>query len=280
MADPNAEQIAYWNGPGGEHWTRRQDVHDAVLAPISFAAIACAAPRAGESAIDIGCGCGATTLELARLIAPGAVLGVDISLPMLARARERAGADRAADFIAADATVHAFAPSSADLVFSRFGVMFFAEPARAFANIRGALRTGGRLAFVCWREPAANPWLMTPLSAVYHHVPRLPDHGPNAPGPFAFAAAERVRRILAEAGFTGIALEPADFELDLAVGRGLEAAVETALEIGPASRALQDQPEAVRAAAAGSIREALRAAQSGATVPLAAGVWLVTARNP
>ena len=129
-------------------------------------------------------------------------------------------------------------PQAFDLLASRFGVMFFAEPALSFANLRRALRPSGRLAFACWREPRENPFFMAPLHAVYKHVPKLPQQGPEDPGPFAFASETRVHRILGEAGFSGIEMEPYNLALDVAIGRGLDAAVQSALEIGPASRAL------------------------------------------
>jgi ubiquinone/menaquinone biosynthesis C-methylase UbiE len=279
--DRNADQAAYWNGPGGRHWTDRQEVQDAVLTPVSEALLSRAAIAAGERALDIGCGCGATTLEIAtRVGRQGHALGLDISEPMLARARERTPPGAPVEFIAADATVYPFAPGGADLLFSRFGVMFFADPALSFANMRKGLRAGGRVAFACWREPRKNPWLMLPLQEAYKYAPRLPELGPEDPGAFSFASEERVHRLLSEAGFSSIAMHPADLFLDLAVGRGLEAAVEGALEIGPASRALQDQSPEVKSAAADAIRAALAPFQRRETVPLAAAIWIVTAMNP
>jgi hypothetical protein len=156
--------------------------------------------------------------------------------------------------------------------------MFFADPALSFANLRKALKPSGRLAFACWREPRENPFFMAPLQAVYKHVPKLPLQGPEDPGPFAFASEARVHRILGEAGFTAIGMEPCNLALDVAIGRGLDAAVQSALEIGPASRALEGHPEDVRAAAVISIREALTPFAKGETVPLPAAIWIVTAR--
>jgi SAM-dependent methyltransferase len=276
--DRNADQIAYWNGPGGRHWTDRQAVQDVLLAPISEILIAHARAKAGERIIDVGCGCGATSIALAERVAPsGFVLGVDISAPMLTRARQVAPKGLPLEFVLADATIHPFDPQSFDLLVSRFGVMFFAEPAVSFANLRRALRPEGRVAFICWREPKYNPWMMTALQAVYKHVPKLPQLGPEDPGPFSFAFEERVHRILGEAGFAGITMQPHDLSLDVAIGRGLDAAVQGALEIGPASRALQDHPEEVREAARASIREALAPFARGDKVPLAAAIWIVTA---
>jgi SAM-dependent methyltransferase len=197
---------------------------------------------------------------------------------MLARARASAPKELPVDFMVADATVYRFDPASFDLLVSRFGVMFFAEPAVAFANMRRALRPSGRLALACWREPRENPWMMAPLQAVYKHVPKLPQQGPDDPGPFAFASEARVHRILGEAGFSRVAMEPCNFVLDVAIGRGLDAAVEAVLEIGPANRALEGQPPDVREAAKHSIREALAPFASGPHVRLGGSIWMVTAQ--
>jgi SAM-dependent methyltransferase len=276
--EQNADQIAYWNGPGGQRWADRQHTQDIVLAPISDVLIDRANAKAAERIIDVGCGCGAISIALARKVGlDGHVLGVDISAPMLARARQLVPPGCPVDFVLADATVYPFHPASSDLLVSRFGVMFFAEPALSFANLRRALRPSGRMTFACWREPRDNPFFMVPLQAVYKHAPKLPQLGPEEPGPFSFASEARVHRILGEAGFSGMAMEPCDLSLDIAVGRGLEAAVESALEIGPAARALAEQTPAVRAAAANSIREALMPFIRGQAIPLGASIWIVTA---
>src|SRR6266404_7442181 len=267
--DQNADQIAYWNGPGGKHWTDRQQTQDILLAPVSDILIDRAKAKAGERIVDVGCGCGATTIAFAQKVGPaGHVCGIDISAPMLARARQIAPAGIPVDFVLADATVYPFVSGSFDLVVSRFGVMFFAEPAISFANMRKALRPSGRLAFACWREPRENPFFMAPLQAAYKHVPKLPQQGPDDPGPFAFASEDRVNRILGEAGYQGIAMERCDLSFDIAVGGGLEAAVRSALEIGPSSRALEGQPPEVRDAAKESVRDMLAPLVRGESVPL------------
>jgi len=231
-----------------------------------------------ERAIDIGCGSGALSIAVAEKVGPsGHVLGIDVSAPMLARARQVSPQGFPIDFVLADATIYPFERASADLLISRFGVMFFAEPARSFGNLRNALKSSGRLAFVCWREPRENPFFMTPLQAVYKHVAKLPPLGPEDPGPFAFASEQRVRRILSEAGFSDVRMERCNLALDPAVGRGLEAAVKSALDIGPAARALAEQPPEVVAAAAQSIREALAPHVRGQSVLLDASIWIVTA---
>lgn len=278
--DRNADQVAYWNGPGGRHWTDRQQLQDIVLAPVSQILIDRAAVKAGEIVVDVGCGCGATSFDLVKQVSPGGgVTGVDISEPMLRRARELAPAGAAVEFVLADATVHRFAPQSADLLFSRFGVMFFAQPATSFTNMRKALKPDGRLAFACWRTPRDNPWMMLALQEAYKHVPKLPEVKPDDPGPFSFANEDRVHSILAEAGFSGITMERADLSLDIATGRGLDAAIETVLAIGPTSRALEGQPADKIAAATTSIRAALTAHQMGNAIPLGGSIWIVTAIN-
>jgi SAM-dependent methyltransferase len=277
--EQNADQIAYWNGPGGQRWARRQRVQDVLLAPIAEILIDRAKPKAGERIVDVGCGSGVTTIAFAQRVGPsGHVLGVDVSSPMLEQARASAPANAPVDFVLADATVYPFASASVDLLASRFGVMFFADPAKSFSNMHGALRPSGRLAFACWREPRENPWMMAPLQAVYKHAPKLPQQGPEDPGPFSFAAEARVHRILGAAGFKNIAMEPCDLALDIAIGGGLDAAVRGAFEIGPASRALEDQPAEIREAAVQSIREALAPFVKGNALPLPAAIWIVTAR--
>jgi SAM-dependent methyltransferase len=277
----NAAQAEYWNHVAGPKWTDHQEHQDRVLRPISDRLLAAAGPKPGERVIDVGCGCGATTIAFAERVHPGGeALGLDISEPMLARARERAPLDLPLRFALADATVYDFDPESADLVASRFGVMFFAEPARSFTNLRTGLKSGGRLAFACWRETKQNPFFVVPLREAGKHAPPFPEMDPEAPGPFAFADPARVRRILSEAGFADIVLAPHDLELDIAAGRGLDAAVQAALTIGPTSRMLDGQDETVRAAATADIRKALAARANENSVPLGAAIWIVTAANP
>jgi SAM-dependent methyltransferase len=278
----NAAEIAYWNGPAGQRWLRQQETHDELLAGVGEILLERSGARSGEFVLDIGCGCGATSIALAQRVAPtGRVLGADVSATMLARARQRVPeGGLPLDFVLADATVHPFEPGRADLLFSRFGVMFFADPAASFLNVRRGLRRGARVAFACWREPRSNPWIVLPAQEAYRHVPRPPEPGPEDPGPFSFASEPRVRSILERAGFGAIGFEPVDLPFDLALGRGLDVAVETATNIGPASRALDGQPPALRAAATASIRAALARYASNGKVELAGAIWIVSARNP
>jgi SAM-dependent methyltransferase len=184
----NSAQAEYWNSSAGQRWTDHQEHQDQVLGPVSDRLIAVAAPKPGDRVIDVGCGCGATTIDFAARVGPGGeVLGLDISEPMLARARERTAQNLVVRFERADATVYDFEPNGADLVASRFGVMFFADPARSFANLRKGLKPGGRLVFACWREAKQNPFFVLPLREAGKHAPPLPETNPEDPGPFAFA---------------------------------------------------------------------------------------------
>jgi SAM-dependent methyltransferase len=277
----NADQIAFWNGSGGQRWVERQQAQDAIFAPISDILIDRAKVQSGERVLDIGCGCGATTFATAEKVGPsGHVLGLDVSTPMIARAKELALGDASVEFVQGDATVHRFKAASTDLMLSRFGVMFFAEPIRAFLNIRTALRSEARLAFACWRELRDNLWLSVPLEAAYDHVPKLSSVPPNSPDPFAFASRDRVEHILVEAGFRQIRFEQCDLSLDISTGNGLDGAVRSAVEMGPASRALAGQPTELLDAAVTTIRKSLSRYAKGQTVSLPASFWLVTAVDP
>jgi SAM-dependent methyltransferase len=242
MDGANAEQFRYWNEEAGPAWALHQAKFDQLVAEPGRAALERAAPSAGERAIDVGCGCGATALELAARVGPaGAVLGLDLSAPMLARARERIAEAGLANtrLEQADAQVHAFEAGAADLVFSRFGVMFFSDPVAAFANLARALHSGGRLAFVCWRALAENPWVRVPMAALAPHLPMPAPADPEAPGPFAFADAARVRGILERAGFAAIRIEPVDVMLGIP-GAGVREAADFLLQMGPSGRAVRE----------------------------------------
>ncbi len=168
-----AEQAAYWNGPGGEGWLAAYMRIQRALGDIGDRALAAAAARPGEHVIDIGCGTGDTTAALAKAVAPGGhVLGVDISETLVGAARSHRLHN--ATFVVGDAATHPFKAASYDLVFSRFGVMFFGDPVAAFRNIRSALKPAGRLAFVAWRTPQENPWGTVPLRAAQPFLPPQP----------------------------------------------------------------------------------------------------------
>jgi len=272
---PNADQIAYWNASAGPTWVALQEIIEAQLRDLGLAAIETLAPRQGERLIDIGCGCGDTTLELARRVGPsGAVLGADISRPMLdvARGRAKALTLAQATFAEADAQTQAFEP--ADGAFSRFGVMFFADPPAAFANIKRALKPGGRLVFICWRSVAENPWMTAPMAAAAHLLPPPAPPVPGAPGPFAFADAHYLRGVLDAGGFGSISIEPCDRKIGWA---NVDTAVHAALNLGPLGAILRDNP-ALREPVTATVREAFAAQADEAGVHMPSGSWIVVAR--
>ncbi|EMN1932374.1 class I SAM-dependent methyltransferase, partial [Burkholderia ambifaria] len=249
------------------------------------AAIEAAAPATGERVLDIGCGAGASTLALvARVGAGGQVLGVDISEPLIGRARALAPQDTPALFQVADASSAELPEGAFDILFSRFGVMFFDDPTAAFAHMRRALRPGGRVAFVCWRGAAENDWMRLPVGALKGLLPpsALPD--PEAPGPFSFGDRERVARILTAAGLTDIAIAPFDASVPFGEGGTRDAAIDDAvkmtLEVGPLSRALADQPDDIRARASAAVRAAFAGLPGERSVMIDGAAWIVMARNP
>jgi SAM-dependent methyltransferase len=274
----NASEIAYWNEEAGLRWAELQRQIDASFAPLMLAALEQAAVRPGEAVVDIGCGCGATVLELAQRVGPtGGVLGVDVSRPMLAAAEQsaRAAGHANVQLVLADASAHPFEANAFDLAFSRFGVMFFDRPSEAFANIRQSIKPGGRLTFVCWRSLGENPWFHVPIDAAKPHVPAQPKSDPDAPGPLAFAKADRIFSILSGAGFTSIDVNA--FDAPLPIGTRTSA-LHFISRIGPVSRLLAGATPEQQAMAISAIDQALGAYEADDLVALGAGVWIVSAR--
>ncbi len=282
MTQPNAEQTEYWNVVNGPKWVENADVIDQQIAPIGLRALDHAAAREGERVLDVGCGCGQTTIELGRRVGPsGSVTGVDLSGPMLADARHRAEAAGQSHvrFEQGDAQVRAFAPSSIDLVFSRFGVMFFDDPVAAFANIRTALAPGGRLCFVCWQEIANNPWMVLPALSAAKHVEMPPRPPEGGPGPFSFADADATARKLVDAGWQAVTFEPIEIELAIGEGLALDQTVDLLLQMGPAGAALRNANDEIRAAAKASAITDLAPFHTGGAVRMASATWLFSAEG-
>lgn len=276
----NADQIAYWNDEAGPRWVDLQQRTDAAFSQVTAAALAYAGPKPGQRVLDIGCGCGATVLDLARRVGPdGHVVGVDVSKVMLEVAGERARSEHLdnATLLLADASTYPFEGGAFDLAFSRFGVMFFDDPVQAFANIRRALKPGGRLAFISWLPLAENPWFLVPFTAAKPHLPPLPPSDPAAPGPFSFADPERVRGILDAAGFSAIEVARHDTAMRMAGPNELAAAANLATRLGPVTRALLGVHASVRDAAEAAILEELRKHEGPDGVILPGSVWLVSA---
>jgi SAM-dependent methyltransferase len=281
---PNADQIAYWNAQAGETWVKLQPRLDAQIEALGGGAIDALAPQAGERIIDIGCGAGASSMELARRVGPsGHVLGVDISAPLQDLARRRAaaaGLDGRLQFALGDAQIHPFEPGAADGVFSRFGVMFFADPVAAFANLRRALKPGGRLAFLCWQAASANPCFTLPMAAAVAGVPEFAPPAdaappaPGAPGPFAFADPDRVRSILGDAGFHDIAVRAQAVALSLGQ---IDEAVNVTIRVGPLASRLRENAH-LAAPVAAAVRDALARQVEDGEVRVGSATWIVTAK--
>ncbi len=159
-----ANQLAFWQGSAGRSWTQLLETLDETFAPVSGSPMARSSIAIGASVIDVGCSCGASSIELACVVGrDGEIVGIDVSPDMLERARMRTPPDLPVTYLLANATVHAFPKDRADLLFSRFGAMFFSQPKAAFSNLKSGLKPGGRVLFSCWRDPRENPWLILPL---------------------------------------------------------------------------------------------------------------------
>jgi SAM-dependent methyltransferase len=273
--DAGEQQARMWNGPSGRAWVDAQEALDQAFLPfeeVLTSAVTAAAPAA---VLDVGCGTGSTTLAVARVLGTrGHSTGVDISAPMLALARaraERAGVP--ATFIEANAQTHAFAKASVDLVISRFGVMFFDDPVRAFANLRGAVRLGGLLRCVAWRGPADNPFMTTAERAGAPLLPQLPPRQPDGPGQFAFADRDRVRRLLRESGWKDIDVQPLDRECTFPEGE----LVRYFTRLGPVGAFLREADEPTRQRVVETVRPAFDPYVVGTDVRFNAACWLVSA---
>jgi SAM-dependent methyltransferase len=274
---PNREQAALWNDAGGRTWVELRDVLDRILAPVGALLVREAFPGSGAHVLDVGCGAGATTIDMVRSLEPmGSCLGVDISGPLVAAARARAAAEwpEGVEFIQADAQVHPFKPGSFDAVISRFGVMFFDDPEAAFANIRRAARHGATLTALVWRGPADNPFLTLAARTAAPLLPPLPVPGPDEPGQFAFADPERVRRILAASGWSDIDIVPADVPCSVAEA-DLSAYV---TRLGPVGQALRDADESTRTRIADLLHAAYAPHVRDGAADFTAACWLVRAR--
>jgi SAM-dependent methyltransferase len=271
-----AEQAEFWNGPGGKMWLAAYARIERGIQDFGEAALAAADARPGERVLDIGCGTGGTTAALARAVgAGGRVLGVDISEPLVGAARAQGLAN--ATFEIGDAAAWPFEPGSFDLVFSRFGVMFFGDPVAAFANIRRAMRADGRLVFICWRTPPENPWAAVPMRAAQPHLPPIERPGPEDPGQYSFGDRARVERILTQSGFRDVAIEPVDRMLTQ--GKDIPEVLERVGEFGPLARLFKEATPEQIAKAKAAIAEALKPHAKADGVVLAGACWLVRARS-
>jgi SAM-dependent methyltransferase len=255
----NAAQIEYWNAAAGDTWADCQELLDRQIAPLGDQALRALAPVQGEQVIDVGCGCGATSLDLAsRVGSTGRVVGVDISKPMLAVARARP-----------------IPPGSARPEFLEADVQRVdSDPVAAFANIRSSMKPQGRLVFVCWRSLAENGWMREPLEAAGPFLPPSAPADPTAPGPFAFADDIRVRGLLNDGGFGSVSIDA----FNASIGAGdLEQSLKLALRVGPLGAAIREHPE-LRPKVTDSVRKTLSRHTTAAGVLMPAAVWIVRAR--
>ena len=280
IAGLRARNAEFWSqaAPG---YIRHADRHDVLVRPLGAVATDWLAPRPGQRILDVGCGCGGTTAELATAVAPGGeVVGLDLSESMVNAAAQRFPAERypGLRFLAADIETLDIVPGAPfDAAYSRMALMLFADPVAGCATIRRSLRPGGRLAATVFRDGAASPWLAV---AMLGAAPYLGPVGPlpigDEPGPFAFADPARVTQILAAAGFDAIALQPHDVSLQPPDDPDIVA--EWLIEIGPAGPAYRVAPPPEQAAArSGAARLLNRFREPGNCYRLPAGIWLITA---
>ncbi len=275
MGIDNQKQIEFWNGDAGKKWVGDQEKMDQMLNPLSDVAIDIAEPQFDERVMDVGCGCGATTVELARRGAK--VWGIDVSAPMLSRARERGEEYPGMVFTEADASSYEFS-SEQQLIFSRFGVMFFANPVEAFTNLRSALVPRGRMVFLCWQAANKNEWISRVGQAVKKFLPEptdVPD--PRAPGPFAFAEQPYLEGILSQAGFQNVEFQ--SLSIDLKLASTVEEALDFQSNIGPLSAVIAQLEGKIRDEAMNEAKEVLQDSMSAEGIKLGSAVWLVTASN-
>ncbi|GAB7046849.1 class I SAM-dependent methyltransferase [Catenuloplanes indicus] len=258
-----------WNGHSGDAWAQAQDLLDALFRPLENLLVA---PLTGGDVLDVGCGTGSTTHAAARAL--GHCTGVDVSARMIDAARARGGP---ATFLHADAQEHPFAPASYDVIMSRFGVMFFADPVRAFTNLHRAARPGAALRCVVWRSAADNPFMTTAERAAAPLLPDLPVRRPDGPGQFAFADPDVVTPILRTAGWSDVGLAPIDVECTMPASE----LTGYFTRLGPVGLTLAGPgvDDAIRAAVIDAVRPAFAPFVHGDRVRFTAACWLLTARN-
>jgi len=234
MEDKNSKQKEFWSGKGGDYWVVKQNEMDIMLNPLGEKALAKLNLKADSNVLDVGCGCGATTLEIAKKVSNGIVTGLDISVPMLDQAKSQSSIQGISnvDFRVFDVQVDQLDNEEYDNVYSRFGVMFFENPYEAFKNIYASLKNGGKLSFVCWQNPALNPWQSLSLQVIKEYLD-MPSPPPRSPGPFAFQEKDYVQDILEQSGFSKIDFDDNQEEITMFSGKTLQDASEDYLAINP-----------------------------------------------
>jgi SAM-dependent methyltransferase len=279
----NEQQAEFWNSDVVSHRIARQEHYEATFRRLTEQLLAAAGIGTAAAVLDVGCGCGATSLEAARRATAGSVVGIDLSEAMLAVSRQQAAAEGLTNvsFVAGDAQTYRFEPGQRfDVALSRFGVMFFDNPVAAFANIRDALGRGGRLAFVCWQQVEQNPYFLVPGLAIGEHIPMPEPAPPGAPGPHALADPARIRSLLADAGLTEVTVDALVQEVQVGASGSFEDAVQFVATSGVVRMVLAGADPASRERAMASLRTALAPHARDDGVWLGTATWLVTARRP
>ena len=280
----NQQQKDMWNGRAGASWVRHNTLLEQLLAEPGRRCMDSLSLPAGAQLLDVGCGCGNQTLEWAsRLDSHSKIIGVDISEPMLALAEELQVANQNAltatvEFVEGDASVFLFPNETFDAIYSRFGVMFFADPTAAFATLRATLKPEGQLGFVCWQNPALNPFFTAPMQAALSVLPPPPPAKPGAPGPFGLAEKDVIQSVLTDAGFTGVNIVPLTLQLSVGASQSFDEIFEELIQIGPAAALIAESDPALKEPARAAVYERLSEFySSGKGVSFEANFWLVNA---
>jgi len=279
MEDKNAKQKDFWSGKGGDYWVEKQSEMDIMLNPLGEKALAKLDLKSNSDVLDIGCGCGATTLEIAKKVSEGTVTGLDISVPMLDKAESEASIQGIAnvDFKVVDVQVDQLASEKYDYVYSRFGVMFFDDPYEAFKNIFSSIKEGGELSFVCWQDPSLNPWQSLSVQVIRGYLD-MPSPPPRSPGPFAFHEKDYVKEILEKSGFSNISFDDNQEDITMFSGKSLQEASEDYLAINPVvTEMLKDSPDDLKAEIVESLKEAFSEFHKGDGLVFPSATWVVSA---
>ena len=279
MEDKNAKQKDFWSGKGGDYWVEKQSEMDIMLNPLGKKALAKLDFKSNSEVLDIGCGCGATTLEIAKKVSEGTVTGLDISVPMLGKAESEASIQGIAnvDFKVIDVQVDQLASEKYDYVYSRFGVMFFDDPYEAFKNIFSSIKEGGELSFVCWQDPSLNPWQSLSVQVIRGYL-EMPSPPPRSPGPFAFHEKDYVKEILEKSGFSNISFDDNQEDITMFSGKSLQEASEDYLAINPVvTEMLKDSPDDLKAEIVESLKEAFSEFHKGDGLVFPSATWVVSA---
>ena len=279
MEDKNTKQKDFWSGKGGDYWVEKQSEMDIMLNPLGEKALAKLDLKSNSKVLDIGCGCGATTLQIAQKVLEGTVTGLDISVPMLDKAKSEAKIQGITnvDFKVVDVQVEQLAYEEYDSVYSRFGVMFFDDPFEAFKNIFSSVRTGGELSFVCWQDPSLNPWQSLSIQVIRGYLD-MPSPPPRSPGPFAFHEKDYVQEILEQSGFSNISFDDNQEDITMFAGKSLEEASEDYLAINPVvTEMLKDSPDDLKAEIVESLKEAFSEFHKGDGLVFPSATWVVSA---